>query len=112
MKRLQEQTEKVERLNAQRAQVLADIRSWETKLEDELLEKDRAMKHLKEEKALTNKLREQLESKLDLELEQKSRIKMLEQHNKGLDSEVEEKKQRWRQRRASSSMSTHHRLTS
>jgi len=91
MKRLQEQTEKVERLNAQRAQVLADIRSWETKLEDELLEKDRAMKHLKEEKALTNKLREQLESKLDLELEQKSRIKMLEQHNKGLDSEVEEK---------------------
>merc|ERR1740117_1938631 len=48
MKRLQEQTEKVERFNGQRAQVLADIRAWEVKLEDELLDKDRAMKHLKE----------------------------------------------------------------
>jgi len=91
MKRLQEQTEKVERLNAQRAQVLADIRVWETKLEDELLEKDRAMKHLKVEKSLVDKLREQVETHIDLELEQKSRIKMLEQHNQGLDADVEEK---------------------
>jgi len=91
MKRLQEQTEKVERLNTQRSQVQADMRAWEVKLEDELLDKDRAMKHLKEEKSLTNKLREQLEAKIDLELEQKSRVKMLEQHNKGLDTEVEEK---------------------
>ena len=47
----------------------------ETKLEDERLEKDRAMKHLKEEKSLTSKLRSELEKKQDLELEQTSRIK-------------------------------------
>merc|ERR1740130_1067591 len=47
--------------------------------------------HLKAEKSLTDKLREQLESKLDLELEQKSRIKMLEQHNKCLTADEEEK---------------------
>merc|ERR1740115_617019 len=91
MKRLQEQTEKVERLNAQRSQVLTDIRAWETKLEDELLEKDRAMKRLKAEKSVTNKLQVELEKKLSLELEQQSRIKMLNEHNNVLDAEIEEK---------------------
>merc|ERR1740117_123329 len=91
LKRLQEQTEKVERLNAQRSQVLSDIRAWETKLEDELLEKDRAMKRLKEEKALTNKLQVELESKQSLELEQDSRVQMLTQHCNALDKEIVEK---------------------
>merc|ERR1740130_1703508 len=49
------------------------------------------MNHLKVEKSLTDKLREQLESHMDLELEQKSRIKMLEQHNKELTADEEEK---------------------
>lgn len=89
MRRLQEQTLKTELLNQQRAQVLAEIRSWTTKLEDEQVEKNRAQKNLKQEKSVTNKLRDQLESELDRELEQKSRMKMLEKHNKTVDGELE-----------------------
>jgi len=89
MKRLQEQTGKTEVLNQQRASVLSDSRSWRTKLEDELVDKNRALKNLKEQKAVTNKLRDQLEAELDRELEQKSRMKMLEKHNKGVDADLE-----------------------
>ena len=91
MKRLKEHTAEVEKLNAERCRVQADIREWETKLEDEKLEKNRAEKHLREEKRLTDKLRSQLEERLNAELEQKSRIKMLTEHNKNLDKELEEK---------------------
>merc|ERR1740133_459452 len=49
------------------------------------------MKRLKEEKALTNKLQVELESKQSLELEQDSRVQMLTQHCNALDKEIVEK---------------------
>jgi len=91
MARLQEQTQKLERLNAERATVLADTRKWEIKVEDQVQDKNRAMKLLTAEKSVTNKLRDQIEEETDRELEQKSRIKMLEKHNAALDVDLEEK---------------------
>lgn len=91
MVRLQEQTAKVERLNNGRAQVKADIQKWRIKLEDQVSERERAERLLKDEKTITNKLRDQSENELDRELEQKSRMKMLEKHNTALDKQLEAK---------------------
>merc|ERR1740133_827342 len=78
MKRLTQQTQKMERINTERRQVLSGSRAWQIKLEDQVHDKNRAMKMLTDEKVITNKQRDRMEEAIDRELEQKSRIKMLE----------------------------------
>lgn len=91
MKRLTQQTQKMERINTERRQVLSDSRAWQIKLEDQVHDKNRAMKMLTDEKVITNKQRDRMEEAIDRELEQKSRIKMLEKHNTALDEDLESK---------------------
>lgn len=91
MKRLEDQTAKIERLNQERVQVLSDIQSWNIKLEDQGQDKDRVMKLMRQEKGVTNKLRDRAEDELDRELEQKSRVKMLTKHNSALDVDLADK---------------------
>ena len=71
-------TAKAEKVNSQTTACRSALRNWQSKLEDEKLERTRAAKHLEAERKLTLKLRDDLEAKLDIELEQKSRVKMLE----------------------------------
>merc|ERR1740130_1603410 len=91
MKRLTQQTQKMERINTERRQVLSDSRAWQIKLKDQVHDKNRAMKMLTDEKVITNKQQTQKMERINRELEQKSRIKVLEKHNTALDEDLESK---------------------
>ena len=86
MKRLADITTKSEKVNERIASARSNLRVWTNKLEDEKIESVRAKKHLEEERVLTSKLRDQVEAKLDVELQQKSRVQMLEGHNSQLST--------------------------